>query len=65
MKILDFIIKLIDGHNFEMLFDAFDELEKVKGPKLLHVKTIKGKGYYQAEKTKSNGILWFIRQKQV
>lgn len=42
--------KLVDGHDFEMLFDAFDELNKVKGPKLLHVKTIKGKGYDQAEK---------------
>src|SRR5690625_7855446 len=33
-----------------MFFEAFDELNKVKGPKLLHGKTIKGKGYDQAEK---------------
>lgn len=41
---------LIDGHDFEALFDAFDELNKVQGPKLLHIKTTKGKGYDQAEK---------------
>src|SRR5690625_7916561 len=33
-----------------MFFEAFDELNKVKGPKLLHGKTIKGKGYDQAVK---------------
>lgn len=40
---------IVDGHNFEELFQAFDELELIEGPKLLHIKTIKGKGYSQAE----------------
>ncbi|SMC34462.1 1-deoxy-D-xylulose-5-phosphate synthase [Moheibacter sediminis] len=40
---------VIDGHNFDELFNAFDELNEISGPKLLHIKTIKGKGYAQAE----------------
>src|SRR5690625_8002001 len=38
---------LVDGHYFEILFDSFDDLYKVKGRKLLHVKIIKGYGYAQ------------------
>ncbi|MDG4944853.1 1-deoxy-D-xylulose-5-phosphate synthase [Weeksellaceae bacterium KMM 9713] len=45
----------IDGHNFDELFKAFDELENLKGPNLLHIKTIKGKGYESAEKDQ---VLW-------
>lgn len=41
---------VIDGHNLESLLHVFEEIDKIKGPKLLHVKTIKGKGYAQAEK---------------
>ena len=40
----------IDGHNIKELTNAFVSLKKFKGPKLLHVKTIKGKGYTAAEK---------------
>lgn len=40
---------VIDGHNFDELFNALNELNEISGPKLLHVKTIKGKGYAQAE----------------
>lgn len=40
---------VIDGHNFDELFNAFDELNEIPGPKLLHIKTTKGKGYAQAE----------------
>lgn len=40
----------IDGHDFDALFRSFEALNKVKGPKLLHIKTIKGKGYDLAEK---------------
>ncbi|MAN26941.1 MULTISPECIES: 1-deoxy-D-xylulose-5-phosphate synthase [Mesonia] len=39
----------IDGHNFDSIFKAFEELEKVKGPKFLHLITKKGKGLRQAE----------------
>src|SRR5690606_37395764 len=40
---------VIDGHNFEELFSAFEELEAIKKPKILHIKTVKGKGYANAE----------------
>ncbi len=40
---------VIDGHNFEELFLAFEELEVIKKPKILHIKTVKGKGYANAE----------------
>ena len=39
----------VDGHQFDELLDAFDCADRIKGPKLLHVKTTKGKGYQQAE----------------
>ncbi len=40
----------IDGHSIADLTVALASLKKIKGPKLLHVKTIKGKGYEPAEK---------------
>lgn len=40
---------VIDGHNFDELFSAFDELEVIHRPKILHLKTTKGKGYANAE----------------
>lgn len=46
---------IVDGHNFDEIFAAFDELEKVKQPKLLHFRTVKGKGYALAEKDQ---VLW-------
>ncbi len=39
----------IDGHDFDSIFRAFEELERVEGPKFLHVITKKGKGLQQAE----------------
>lgn len=39
----------IDGHDFDAIFKAFGKLEKVEGPKFLHVITKKGKGLQQAE----------------
>lgn len=45
----------IDGHDFDALFSAFDQLENIAGPKLLHLRTIKGKGYENAEKDQ---VLW-------
>ncbi len=39
----------VDGHDFDALLDAFEQLKNVKGPKLLHVITKKGKGLAQAE----------------
>ncbi|MGN0467291.1 MAG: 1-deoxy-D-xylulose-5-phosphate synthase [Acutalibacteraceae bacterium] len=43
----------IDGHNIEILCDAFEAAKKVNGPVLLHVLTVKGKGYDFAEKSPS------------
>lgn len=40
----------IDGHNVTKLVDILQDLKKIPGPKLLHVLTVKGKGYALAEK---------------
>ena len=42
-------IGTVDGHDFNALFDAFEKADSIKGPKVLHVKTTKGKGYEKAE----------------
>jgi 1-deoxy-D-xylulose-5-phosphate synthase len=39
----------IDGHDLELLISELTRLKTVKGPKLLHVTTTKGKGLKQAE----------------
>ena len=39
----------IDGHDYQTLVDVISNARKVKGPVLLHVKTVKGKGYDPAE----------------
>lgn len=51
----------VDGHNIENLCDAFEAAKKVNGPVLLHVITVKGKGYEYAEKDPSifHGISHF------
>jgi len=40
----------IDGHNITKLVDTLSDLKNIPGPKILHIKTIKGKGYDLAEK---------------
>lgn len=40
----------VDGHNLNELITVFKDIQKIKGPVLVHVKTIKGKGYQHAEK---------------
>lgn len=40
----------IDGHNVTKLIDTLNDLKDIPGPKLLHIKTVKGKGYDLAEK---------------
>lgn len=39
----------IDGHNINKLIDTLTDLKDISGPKLLHVVTVKGKGYALAE----------------
>lgn len=43
----------IDGHNIENLCDALEAAKAVNGSVLLHVITVKGKGYEHAEKDPS------------
>lgn len=43
----------IDGHNIENLCDALNSAKSVNSPVLLHVITVKGKGYEHAEKDPS------------
>ena len=40
----------IDGHNITKLVDTLKDLKSIPGPKLLHIVTVKGKGYALAEK---------------
>lgn len=39
----------IDGHNITKLVDTLKDLRKISGPKILHIVTVKGKGYALAE----------------
>jgi 1-deoxy-D-xylulose-5-phosphate synthase len=40
----------IDGHNITKLVDTLNDLKNIPGPKLLHIITVKGKGFSLAEK---------------
>ena len=40
----------IDGHNITKLVDTLKDLRSIPGPKILHIHTVKGKGYALAEK---------------
>jgi 1-deoxy-D-xylulose-5-phosphate synthase len=40
----------IDGHNITKLVDTLSDLKNIPGPKILHIVTVKGKGYALAEK---------------
>ena len=45
----------VDGHDVNALIRVLNDIKDMKGPKLLHVKTIKGKGYAPAVK---NPAVW-------
>lgn len=45
----------MDGHNVLKLVEILNDIKDLPGPKLLHIKTIKGKGYDLAEKDQT---LW-------
>lgn len=45
----------IDGHNVIKLVDTLRDLRDIQGPKILHIKTVKGKGYKLAEEDQT---LW-------
>lgn len=40
----------VDGHNVQTLVRILSNIKNMHGPKLLHIKTVKGKGYKPAEK---------------
>jgi 1-deoxy-D-xylulose-5-phosphate synthase len=43
----------VDGHDVNHLVKILRDLQKIKGPKLLHCITVKGKGFQQAEADKT------------
>ena len=45
----------VDGHNVRSLVRILREIKDYSGPKLLHIRTIKGKGYLPAEK---EAVVW-------
>lgn len=40
----------VDGHNVEELIRTLKDIKDLKGPKILHIHTVKGKGFKPAEK---------------
>ncbi len=40
----------VDGNNLQELMQILEQLKSVDGPRLLHIKTLKGKGFTQAER---------------
>lgn len=46
----------VDGHDVDHLVAVLHDLKKIKGPKILHCVTVKGKGYGPAEK--GNATTW-------
>jgi 1-deoxy-D-xylulose-5-phosphate synthase len=41
----------VDGHNVEYLIRVLNDIKNMQGPKLLHIKTQKGKGFRPAEES--------------
>jgi 1-deoxy-D-xylulose-5-phosphate synthase len=46
----------VDGHDIDHLITVLDDLKNIKGPKILHCVTMKGKGYAPAET--GNATTW-------
>ncbi|MPM96006.1 1-deoxy-D-xylulose-5-phosphate synthase [bioreactor metagenome] len=40
----------INGHDIKLLVDIFNKVKEMKGPVLLHIYTVKGKGYKFSER---------------
>lgn len=53
----------VDGHDMEALLNALDAALPEKGPRVLHVRTIKGKGYApaEAEQTRWHSTSRFVK----
>ena len=39
----------LDGHDLPQLMQTIDNMSKLKGPQILHIRTVKGKGFQAAE----------------
>lgn len=46
----------VDGHDIDHLVTILEDMKNIKGPKILHCVTVKGKGYGPAEK--GNATTW-------
>lgn len=46
----------VDGHDVNHLVSVFNDMKTIKGPKILHCVTVKGKGYGPSEK--GNATTW-------
>jgi 1-deoxy-D-xylulose-5-phosphate synthase len=46
----------VDGHDVDHLVTIFNDMKNIKGPKILHCVTVKGKGYGPAEQ--GNATTW-------
>ncbi|MEK6781779.1 MAG: 1-deoxy-D-xylulose-5-phosphate synthase [Bacteroidota bacterium] len=46
----------VDGHDVDHLVAVLNDLKNIKGPKILHCVTVKGRGYAPAEK--GNATMW-------
>ena len=51
----------VDGHNYDDLINTFNKVKSIRGPRLVQVNTVKGKGYKIAEQnpSKFHGIAPF------
>ena len=51
----------VDGHNYDELISTFQKVKSIRGPRLVQVNTVKGKGYKIAEEnpSKFHGIAPF------
>ena len=50
----------VDGHDLKELLELFRNVKYMKGPVLIHVKTVKGRGYRYAEENPSGSCWPFI-----
>ena len=48
-------IGVIDGHDIPLLVQTLENIKNIEGPVLLHIRTVKGKGYKPAEE---NPVKW-------
>lgn len=39
----------VDGHDLDLMLDLFTQIKQINGPVFVHLRTVKGKGYEQAE----------------